>query len=232
MRSASARPRTAALDGGRRDRTTGPAGAQLGIAVALSGIAAGWLAALAFLPTLTSRMLPWILGRALGIASYSDLVLLVALGTWYRHPWRLRHPVLHPQAQLRLHAGLAAGAVALVGGHAAALVLDRYANVGVLGAFVPGGSGYRPFAVTLGVLALYLGLAVGAGAALAGRTGWRWIGVHRLGAAVVVFAWFHGVLAGTDTVALRLFYLVTGVLLVLLVASRHAATSPAQDRTP
>ena len=229
MRSASSRPDVLLPDGGLRAGTSAGSGLRLGIAVALSGIAVGWIAALAFLPTLTSRMLPWILGRALGIASYSDLVLLVALGTWYRHPWRFRRPLLHPQTQLRLHAGLAAGAVALVGGHVAALVLDRYAKVGVLGAFVPGASGYRPFAVALGVLALYFGLAVGAGAALAGRTGWRWIGVHRLGAAVVVFAWFHGVLAGTDTVALRLFYLVTGALLVVLVASRHAAASPVRE---
>ncbi|MDA8393372.1 MAG: hypothetical protein M0Z87_11385 [Actinomycetota bacterium] len=226
MRSVSQRIEALPVDDGPRPGGFVPPGLRFGSFVALMGIAGGWVAALAFLPGLTSRMLPWIVGRALGIAAYTDLVLLVAVGTWFRHPWRLRHTVLHPQTQLRLHAGLSAGAIALVAGHVAALVADSYAKVGLLGAFVPGASGYRPLAVAVGVVALYAGLAVGLGAALSGRTGWGWLGVHRLGAAVLAFAWLHGVLAGTDTIALRWFYVLTGALLTALVASRHAAVPP------
>lgn len=175
------------------------------------------------------RMLPWVLGRGLGIAAYLSLTALTALGLWLRHPLAQRWQWPAPVARLRAHAVLAAATVVLVLGHVVSLVLDSFAGVGVLGAIVPGASGFRPFAVALGTVSLYLALLVGASAALAGRlTGRVWRPIHR--AALVVFglAWAHGLLSGSDTPRLRLMYAVTGGLVALLAVSRRMV--PVADR--
>ena len=172
------------------------------------------------------RMLPWILGRGLGMAGYLALVTLVATGMWFRHPWR--RPSSRPDGtvHLRVHATLAAATTVLVAGHLVALALDRYAGVGWSGAFVPGRSHYRSAAVALGTAALYLGLLVGTTAALAGRplVRHRWRAVHRLGTLCFASVWAHGVLAGSDAASLRPLYVGTGVLVATMAAtSRYAS---------
>ncbi len=199
-------------------------GLWLPVVVGLGGLAAGELVTAAATPLLHDRMWPWIVGRGLGVAAYLDLTALVVVGTWFRHPWRLRRPLLHPAAQLRTHAALAAAGLALVAGHAVALVLDPYAGVGWVGAIIPGQAHYRPLAVALGTLGLYAGLVVGGSAALAGRIGrGSWQRVHRLAAVGFALVWLHGVLAGSDTPALRPMYLLTGLLVIGLTASRWLA---------
>lgn len=173
-----------------------------------------------------TRMLPWILGRGLGVAGYLTLVSLVATGIWFRHPWRRPAPRPDGTVLLRVHATLASATAVLVAGHLVALALDRYAGVGWSGAFVPGRSHYRTVAVALGTAAVYLGLLVAATAALAGRlfVRHRWRAVHRLGTACFASVWIHGVLAGSDAAALRPLYVGTGVLVVTTaVTSRYAA---------
>ncbi|HVC71527.1 MAG TPA: hypothetical protein VNC61_14830 [Acidimicrobiales bacterium] len=193
-----------------------------------SAFLGGFLLIYASSPSRHSRMLPWIVGRGLGLAGYLALTALVLLGTWFSHPWRFRRSILHPAVQLRVHAVLAAGTLVLVAGHVLAMVVDRYAHVGFTGALVPGTSGYRPTAVALGTVALYLGLAAGASAALAGRflIRHRWLAVHRFAAAVFALAWFHGVLAGSDTPALRAVYALTGLAVLFLTATRLTARAP------
>jgi len=112
-------------------------------------------------------MLPWILGRGLGIAAYLSLTALTLLGLWLRHPLAQRWQWPLAVTRIRMHAVLAASTVVLILGHVVALVLDKFAGVGVLGAVAPGASGYRPLAVALGTVSVYLALLVGASAALA-----------------------------------------------------------------
>lgn len=197
--------------------------------VLVTAFLAGFFTVLAAVPAPNLGMLPWIVGRGLGIAAYLDLTALVLLGSWFSHPWRLRRPILHPSTVLRAHSVLAAGVAFLVLGHVLALVADRYAGVGWRGALLPGAASYRPGAVALGIAALYFGLAAGGTAALAGRllARHRWLTVHR--AAYVAFAlvWFHGVLAGSDTPALRVVYTSTGLAVLALAITRWSAPTPA-----
>ncbi len=201
-----------------------------GTAAGAAGAAAGSVLAAHFLtesasPVLHDRMLPWILGRGLGVAAYVSLAALVALGLWFRHPWR-RGTRAHVKAAvlLRVHAALAAATVALVAGHVTALALDAYAHVGWSGTLVPGSSHYRPLAVAFGTVGLYVGVLIGASAALAGRfVGRRWLAVHRLAAATFVVLWLHGVEAGSDVATLRWLYVASGVLVTVLAVSRAAA---------
>jgi len=175
-------------------------------------------------------MLPWILGRGLGIAAYLSLTALTLLGLWLRHPLAQRWHWPAPVTRIRMHAVLAASTLVLILGHAVALVLDKFAGVGVLGAVVPGASGYRPLAVALGTVGVYLAVLVGASAALAGRlTGRAWRPIHQ--AALVVFglSWAHGLLAGSDSSRLRLMYAVTGGLVTLLAVTRRLV--PIADRS-
>ena len=187
-------------------------------------IAAGFFFARLFAPTLHSRYFPWITGRALGIAGFISLSALVALGIWMRHPWRLRRPSMHSETRLRLHAALATATVALVAGHLVVLATDHYAGVGWSGAFVPGLSRYRTFAVALGVIALFFMVLLAVTARAAGRYGARhWSAIHRFAILTYVLVWFHSVLAGADTDALRGLYVTTAVGIAVLALTRYGA---------
>ena len=196
-------------------------------AAALAGFAiSSWISAAP-----VGRMLPWIIGRGLGIAAYLSLTALTALGLWLRHPAAQRWAWPPAVTRIRVHAVLAAATVVLVLGHVLALVLDSFARVGVLGAVVPGASGFRPIPVALGTLSLYLALLVGASAGLAGRlTGRSWLRIHRLALGVFALAWSHGLLAGSDTPKLRLMYAATGGVVAILAASRLLVTQPGTAR--
>lgn len=207
------------------ERLLGAAGTVGTVACAFGlPLAAGFGFARAFGPTLQSKYFPWITGRALGIAAYLCLAALVGLGLWMRHPWRFRWPVVHAETRLRLHAALGSATVGLVGAHLVVLASDRYAGVGWLGAFVPGLSRYRSFAVSLGVVALFFMIILLVTARAAGRVGARhWHAYHQLAALTFPVVWLHGVLAGTDTVALRALYVGTGLALGVLGGTRYAA---------
>jgi predicted ferric reductase len=196
------------------------------VATAVS-LAVGYAAAVAFGRLHVGRMLPWILGRGLGIAAYLSLVALTLLGLWLRHPLRLRWRRPAPEAQLRVHAALASLTLVLLAGHIVALVMDRYAGVGVVGAAVPTASSYRPFAVALGTVSVYLGLLVGASAALAGTLVRRaWLPLHRLASVVFALTWLHAILAGSDTSRLGWLYLATGAAVAGLALSRRITPAP------
>jgi predicted ferric reductase len=181
---------------------------------------------------MTTRMLPWILGRGLGIAAYLSLASLTALGLWLRHPWRARWRRPSPDAQLHAHAVLSLLTLLLLAGHIVALVLDRYAGVGLRGAVVPGAASFRPTAVALGTLSIYVGVIVGVTAAFAGYVGRWWRPIHALASLVFVLAFAHGVLAGSDTHQLRWLYVATGAVVVVLSLTRRIARPVATAVVP
>ncbi len=139
----------------------------VGVVLAVS-VGAGYVLAQHSPGLLHDRMLPWILSRCLGLAAYVALCALVALGIWFRHPWRVHRRTPGPQALLRAHVALAGSTVVLLAGHVAAVALDSFAHVGWTGAFVPWHSQYRPTAVALGSMAMYGIIVVAGTAALAG----------------------------------------------------------------
>ncbi len=193
------------------------------LATAVSLAAAAWLV-LDAMGGPQGGKVTWVLGRAGGLASYVLLVALVSTGLVLAHPWS-RH--LHrpsPRTRLTLHVSLATFTLVFTVLHIVVLVLDPWAKVGVLGALLPMASGYRPVAVTLGVLALWAGLVAGLTAALAGRFAIRvWWPIHKVAAASLVLVWAHSVLAGSDVVALQGFYLATGCAVLALAVTRYAA---------
>lgn len=219
---------------GTLDRPTRRPVAVLGALLAtVAGAAALGFAATALRSTLAGTApVPWVLARASGVTSYVLLLLLVATGLVLSHPWArgLRRP--SARTRLGLHVSLATFTLAFTVLHVVVLATDPWAQVGWRGAILPMASVYRPVPVTLGVVALWAGLVTGTTARLAGSVAARiWWPVHKVAAASLVLVWGHSVLAGTDVVGLRGFYLATGLAMIGLAVTRYGARTPSDRVT-
>ena len=171
----------------------------------------------------------WLAARATGVTALLLLTAQVALGLILSHPtnqstWKLSKRIFP------WHENLLVFTLAFLAVHVVFLVLDPYAGVGLGGALVPGLSGYRSAPVAVGVLALYALLITGLTARYPKRlpTGW-WLKLHRFSFLILIAAWLHGILSGTNSDALRPLYVGIGVVLVLAAAYRYWVTkrSPA-----
>jgi len=211
------------------NRSRRPGQGLLGMAVlAAAGVVAVAAAAWLVRDAAGGSAVSWVLGRASGLTSYVLLLLLVSTGLVLAHPWAryLRRPA--PQTRIALHVSLATFTLAFTVLHVVVLATDEYAQVGWQGALLPMASVYRPVPVTLGVVALWSGLITGVTARLAGRVAGRvWWPVHKVAASSLVLVWAHSVLAGSDVVALRVFYLATGSAVIGLALTRYGARTPA-----
>lgn len=163
----------------------------------------------------------WLAARATGLVSYLLLTAQIVFGLVLSHPtnqstWKLSKR-LFPW-----HENLWIFVLAFLGAHIVSLLLDPYAGVGVAGTFIPGLSGFRSSPVALGTLAMYALIVTGLTARYTRLLppGF-WLKLHRLSLVVFILAWLHGILSGTDTEALRPFYLVTGLAVLGAAAYRY-----------
>lgn len=167
------------------------------LALALAGALAsraGWIAIDAPRPGGTG---PWILARATGHAAFAALALATLAGLLIST--RAGDRWIPRAALVELHGWLSPLALALTGGHALALLADRYLRYDLIDVVVPLASGYRPTAVGLGIAAAYLALVVHASFGLRRRLGARrWRRLHYLSFAAFAAAALHAALAGTD----------------------------------
>jgi methionine sulfoxide reductase heme-binding subunit len=153
----------------------------------------------------------WYVARSAGIVAYLTLTFSVLWGIALaagasKGQRRARALVLH-----RWLGGLAGF---FLGGHLAALVADSSVSFGLTDLLVPFASTWNPLAVAVGIVALWLLVAV-LGTSLAvralSRRGWR--RVHLLGYVVFWLTSVHGALAGTDSS--RPVYMAAAVLAIL-----------------
>lgn len=171
-----------------------------------------------------AQMRIWLAARASGITTFLLLTAQVVLGLVLSHPtnqstWKLSKR-LFPW-----HENLLVFVVAFVAAHVVTIVVDPYAGVGIAGSLIPGLSSYRSSAVALGTLGLYALLVTGLTArytSLLPRG--VWLKLHRLSLLVFVLGWLHGMLAGTDSAALRPMYVATGLLVLGASAYRYWVT--------
>jgi methionine sulfoxide reductase heme-binding subunit len=180
----------------------------------------------------TAQIRPWLAARAMGVSAYLLLAFEVALGLVLSHPrntagWRKTRQVFPWHEMVSVFTG------AFIALHVVLLAVDPYANVGVIGAFVPGYSAYRPVAVGLGSIAMYalIFTAVTAKWTRLLPSGW-WLKVHRLAAVVFLMTWVHALLAGTDGGALLPLFLVTGLPILAGVAHRWWTARVRPQRAP
>jgi len=205
-----------------RSGTSGRLGGGLLVAIgAVAGIAA-LVAMDQILPatsTHQAELRVWLGARAAGLTALVLLTIQVSFGLVLSHPtnkstWKLSKR-LFPWHE---HAWVFT--LAFVAIHVVSLAVDRFAKVGIVGALVPGMSEYRTVPVAIGTLALYALLITGLTARFTRilPAGW-WLKLHRLGLIVLVAAWSHGLLAGSDSPSLLGVYV--GTFLVVLMATAY-----------
>ncbi len=174
----------------------------------------------------------WFLARSSGIVAWALLVASVCLGLALSTRALGKRPT--PAWSLDLHRGVSGLAVLLTVVHLAALVLDSYVEFGVAELLVPMASSWRPVAVTWGVVALYLLVAVEVSSLLRTRIPARiWRRIHLTSFALYLLATLHFVTAGTDAdgvpataAVLGSMVVIAALTLVRILAPRGAAARP------
>jgi len=140
----------------------------------------------------------WDSARASGFVGY--LLLWGAVFTGAGSNLRF-HPGVGKQAIVwELHRGCATLALAFVAAHMLALVLDPFVGFAVPDVLVGVTSDYRPAAVVLGALSLWLLVALLVTTAYSGampKSWWR--GIHYTGYVAYGLALMHGLMAGSDS---------------------------------
>ncbi|HET7744463.1 MAG TPA: ferric reductase-like transmembrane domain-containing protein, partial [Gaiellaceae bacterium] len=140
----------------------------------------------------------WDTARAGGFAAYVLLTAGVSVGLVLRNRWQsTRWPRLITN---ELHGYLSLLALVFITVHVLAVLVDPFTRFGLAEVLVPFASHYRPFWMGLGVVALYLLLAVWVSSRLRARIGFRtWRTIHVLAYGVYVAATVHGLGTGSDT---------------------------------
>jgi sulfoxide reductase heme-binding subunit YedZ len=167
-----------------------------------------------------AQMRIWLAARATGIVALVLLSTTVVLGILLSHPEQARWK--KAKGIFPWHESLWVFVFAFLLVHVVSLVVDEYAGVGIGGALVPGMSSYRSVPVALGVLSLYALLIT----AMTARytkllPAGVWLRLHRLSVVVLGLAWMHGVLAGTDSDALRPLYWAIGISVLAAASYRY-----------
>jgi predicted ferric reductase len=186
-------------------------------------------------------MTSWIVLRAAGVGAYVMLFLSVAWGlASTTTPFGKR--ISKPSSTL-VHQFMSTCGLFLVGIHLAGLLVDRFVRFDALDLLVPMRSPYRPFAVTLGITAMYATVVVVVTSWLRkkiGTTAWR--RTHLLAVPAFTLSLLHGMFAGTDSAMPWMWwtYVVTGLIVLFLIVVRaltadyrpERAPRPAHARTP
>lgn len=166
----------------------------------------------------------WLASRAAGIVSLVLLAFQIVVGLVLSHPvnkttWRLSKRLFPWHENVWLFV------LGFLGAHIVSIVLDPYAGVGLAGAFVPGLSAYRSAPVALGTLSLYALLLTGLTARYTKLLpAGAWLTIHRVGIVVFVLGWMHGLLAGTNSIALIALYTVLGCAVGAAATYRYWVT--------
>lgn len=155
------------------------------------------LAAVAKTSSATASPTMWYLTRMMAVAAYVTLTLSVVFGT-------LRSVARTAGERLtwivdELHSFLATLTGALVAGHLITLLLDPFLPFSATNLVLPLNEPYRPFAVGLGVAALYAIATLLLSSWLRRRLSYRfWRGLHYVSFAAFALVTAHGLLAGSD----------------------------------
>jgi DMSO/TMAO reductase YedYZ heme-binding membrane subunit len=185
----------------------------------------------------------WFTARGAGLAAMLILTIATALGAL--GSTRLRSVSNRVIIQY-MHRTAAVLGLSLIVVHVTTLVLDSKSHVSLAGALVPFAAHYRPSAVALGSIAMYLVLFVAAlglargrlAASRAGAATWR--GLHLLAYPAWGIAIVHGLMAGTDRSQNWVVLLTLGCAVAVLVAvawrvsgiNADEPTTPAPTSTP
>ena len=140
----------------------------------------------------------WDTARAGGFAAYVLLTLAVTAGLILRNRWQSeRWPRLITN---ELHGYLSLLGLVFIAVHVAAVTIDPFTHFGLAAVLLPFASHYRALWMSLGIVSLYLLLAVWISTRLRTRIGHSlWRRIHLLAFLVYASATVHGLGTGSDT---------------------------------
>jgi predicted ferric reductase len=174
----------------------------------------------------------WYLARSSGIVALGLLLCAMAWGLFVST--KLGRRFVAARGLLGAHRLLAGLAVAFTAVHVLALFADNYVGFGVLDVLVPFASSWEPTAVALGVVAMYILLAIWLTSLAIRRVpkAW-WRATHSLAFVLFWVAALHGLLAGTDAEAAWFRLPLLGALALMgLTAVRIVQVVAAEDAAP
>jgi hypothetical protein len=179
----------------------------------------------------TWNAVTWDTARAGGLVAYVLLTTTVSLGLAVRNRWQSGRWPLPITNELHGYVSLLALVFVVI--HVVAIAIDPFTHFGLAAVLVPFASHYRPIWMSLGIVALYLLLAVWVSTRLRRRIGHRvWRRIHVSAFAVYGAATLHGLGTGSDTRtawAVALYATSVGVVGTLL-AIRLLAPAAKGDR--
>ena len=177
----------------------------------------------------------WFTARGAGLSALLVLSLAVVLGALSSMRTRSASTRVVLQYVHRTAAALGLGLIAV---HVSTLVLDQKAHIGLAGALIPFAAHYRPNAVALGSIAMYVFLLVAALGAARGRLASSqsgaatWRVLHALSYPAWLAAVVHGLLAGTDRAQHWVITLAVFCILSVVAALLARLTVLDQDEQP
>lgn len=159
----------------------------------------------------------WFASRGSGVVSLLLLTSVAVLGLlsvvrWQRASW--------PRfLTADLHSNLALLSVVFVGVHITSAILDPFTKLGISAAAIPFASTYRPLWVGLGVISVYLILAVIVTSLLREQIGQRaWRAVHWVAYAAWPLAVLHSMGSGSDAFSIWMMSIEAVCVAVVLIA--------------
>lgn len=193
--------------------------------------AAGEQARLMGLPLGDGSHAYWYLARAGGVVAYLLLWLATCWGIMMSS--KVIKGVVEVPVAYALHEYLPILGVVFAALHAVVLLGDSYIDFAPWHLLVPFVGPYKPLWTGLGILALYLSVALIASFYVRKRIGQKtWRALHYTSYLAFLMALLHGVMAGSDSgaAAMRGLYLITGGLSVFLLLYRLMAYAPRPQR--
>lgn len=170
----------------------------------------------------------WYLARGAGLAAliaFTASTALGALATTGRSGARgLDRRYLRQMA----HRSAAVTGLLMLATHVVLILTDVYVNVSLTDSLLPFTAGYRPLAVGLGTISVYVFVLVAIAGAARGRlatsarSARNWRRIHLTAYAGWALSMGHGILAGTDTGTrwTTAIYIACGAAVALAVATR------------
>jgi sulfoxide reductase heme-binding subunit YedZ len=164
----------------------------------------------------------WYLVRSSGTVAY----FFLAASTIWGHviSSKFMKNLVPGQLSLAMHNYLSWNAIGLTVLHAVLLLFSGFMEYTILDLLVPFTGPFSPFWVGLGIIGMYLMILTTLTFYIRGRIGYRTFhAIHYLTYAAFVLSLLHSWFAGTDTPALEIVYLSTGLLVFFLTVFRVLA---------
>jgi cytochrome b561 len=173
----------------------------------------------------------WLLARSAGVGSYLMLYLAVAWGLLATTSLVTKR--VSKRSSTAFHGFVASAGLLLLALHLIGLLLDRFVRFELLDLLIPFRTTYRPFALALGIVAMYATVIVLA-------SSWTrkllrpalWRATHLLAVPAFAMALLHGLLAGSDSArpGMTILHWATGFSVLFLVIVRGLTARPPRSR--